>query len=111
MHHAVHLLDDPVPNILQHNDFYSAAIVHWLELMIVSAEPPVVITKVNSKSLGACVFYIKPEFLFSIISLCRELPLRMCPIQFFCLVLIISIKDLFLPPFSVLLHSFCVLSS
>src|SRR6218665_3246585 len=31
----------------------------------------------------------------SIISLCRELPLRMCPIQFFCLVLIISIKDLF----------------
>src|SRR6218665_2698294 len=47
----------------------------------------------------------------SIISHCRELPLRMCPIQFFCLVLIISIKDLFLPPFSVLLHSFCVLSS
>src|SRR6218665_1700838 len=27
--------------------------------------------------------------------LCKELPLRMCPIQFFCLVLIISIKDLF----------------
>ena len=25
----------------------------------------------------------------------REMPLRMCPIQFFCLVLIISIKDLF----------------
>src|SRR6218665_4212326 len=29
----------------------------------------------------------------NIISLCRELPLSMCPIQFFCLVLIISIKD------------------
>src|SRR6218665_972249 len=35
----------------------------------------------------------------SIISLCRELPLRMCPIQFFCLVLIISIKDLFYSTF------------
>src|SRR6218665_2076039 len=31
----------------------------------------------------------------STISLCGELPLRMCSIQFFCLVLIISIKDLF----------------
>src|SRR6218665_1622930 len=31
----------------------------------------------------------------SIISLCRELSLRICPIQFFCLVLITSIKDLF----------------
>src|SRR6218665_2162889 len=31
----------------------------------------------------------------SIISPCRELPLRMCPIQFFCLVLVIYIKDLF----------------
>src|SRR6218665_1683377 len=36
-----------------------------------------------------------PFILSSIISLCRELPLGMCPIQFFCLVLIISIKDLF----------------
>src|SRR6218665_1249126 len=36
-----------------------------------------------------------PSILPSINSLCRELPLRMCPIQFFCLVLIISIKDLF----------------
>src|SRR6218665_1201007 len=35
-----------------------------------------------------------PSILPSIISLCRELPLRMCPMQFFCLVLIISIKDL-----------------
>src|SRR6218665_949871 len=32
-----------------------------------------------------------PSILPSIISLCRELPLRMCAIQFFCLVLIISI--------------------
>src|SRR6218665_1125230 len=31
----------------------------------------------------------------SIISHCRELTLRMCTIQFFCLVLIICIKDLF----------------
>src|SRR6218665_2508009 len=36
-----------------------------------------------------------PSILSSIISLCRELPLRMYLIQFFCLVLIISIKDLF----------------
>src|SRR6218665_1889288 len=36
-----------------------------------------------------------PSILPSVISLCRELSLRMCPIQFFCLVLIISIKDLF----------------
>src|SRR6218665_1544597 len=36
-----------------------------------------------------------PSILPSIISLCRELPLRMCPIQFFCFVLIISNKDLF----------------
>src|SRR6218665_232659 len=36
-----------------------------------------------------------PSILHSIISLCRELPLGMGPIQFFCLVLITSIKDLF----------------
>src|SRR6218665_2078524 len=51
-----------------------------------------------------------PSTLLSIISLRSELPLRMCPIQFFCLLLIISIKDLFLPHFSIL-HSFCVPSS
>src|SRR6218665_3325014 len=34
-----------------------------------------------------------------IISLCRESPLKMSPIQFFCLFLIISIKDLSLPLF------------
>src|SRR6218665_844647 len=52
-----------------------------------------------------------PFYSFSINPLCRELPLRMCPIQFFCLVLIIFIKNLFLPPFSILLHVSCVLSS
>src|SRR6218665_258487 len=41
-----------------------------------------------------------PSILPSIISLCRELPLKICPIQFFCLVLIISFKDLFFPTFS-----------
>src|SRR6218665_3013388 len=51
---------------------------------------------------------LAPSILPSNISLCRELPLRTCPIQFFCLVLITSIKDLFLPPFSILLHSFYV---
>ena len=40
-----------------------------------------------------------PYILPSIISLCRELPLRTYPIQFFCLVRIIFIKDLFHPPF------------
>src|SRR6218665_3227201 len=40
-----------------------------------------------------------PSILPSIISLCRKLPLRMCPIQFFCLVLIISMTCLFLPLF------------
>jgi len=40
-----------------------------------------------------------PSILPSIISLCRELPLRMCPIQFFCFVLIISIKDIFYSTF------------
>src|SRR6218665_372727 len=40
-----------------------------------------------------------PSILPSIISLCRELPLRMCRIQFFCLVLVISIKDLFASTF------------
>src|SRR6218665_671078 len=40
-----------------------------------------------------------PSIFPSIISLCRELlPLRMCLIQFFCLILIISIKYLFLNP-------------
>src|SRR6218665_35527 len=38
---------------------------------------------------------LSPPLLPSIISLCRELPLTMCPIQFFCPVLLISIKDLF----------------
>src|SRR6218665_420143 len=52
-----------------------------------------------------------PFILSSIISLCRELPLIMWPIQFFCLVLIISIKDLFRLPVSILLYSFCVLYS
>src|SRR6218665_4122499 len=36
-----------------------------------------------------------PFILPSIISLCKELSLRMCTIQFFCFVLIIFIKDLF----------------
>src|SRR6218665_1290095 len=38
-----------------------------------------------------------PSILLSIISLCRELPLRigLCPILLPCLVLIISIKDIF----------------
>src|SRR6218665_4067919 len=40
-----------------------------------------------------------PSIFPSIISLCRELPRKMCPIQFFCLVLIIFIKDLFSSPF------------
>src|SRR6218665_1035336 len=56
-------------------------------------------------------FPLFPSILPSIISLCRKLPLRMCPIQFFCLVLIISMTCLFLPPFSILLHSFYVLFS
>src|SRR6218665_825398 len=40
---------------------------------------------------------LSPSILPSITSLCRELPLRMCPIQFVYLVLITSItpKDLF----------------
>jgi len=54
-----------------------------------------------------------PSILPSIISLGRELPLRICPIQFFCLVLIIGypLKIFFLPLFSILLYSFCVLSN
>src|SRR6218665_3319370 len=50
------------------------------------------------QSMSFCLglpFPLFPYILPSIISLCRELLLRMCPIQFFCVVLIISIKDLF----------------
>src|SRR6218665_1506524 len=36
---------------------------------------------------------IFPSILPSIISLCRESPLMMCPDQFFCIVQIMSIKD------------------
>src|SRR6218665_2321440 len=36
-----------------------------------------------------------PSILPSVISLCRESPLIICHIQLFCLVLIMSIKDLF----------------
>src|SRR6218665_2540445 len=54
------------------------------------------------QSMGFCLglpLPLSPSILPSIISFCRELPLRMCPIQFFCLVLITcrptSVKDLF----------------
>src|SRR6218665_1856261 len=50
------------------------------------------------QSMSFCLCFPLPLFLSinpSIISLCTELCLRMCPIQFFCLVLIIFIKDLF----------------
>src|SRR6218665_2196221 len=48
-----------------------------------------------------------PYILPSITSLCRELPLRMCPIQFFCLVLITSITDLFSSTFFNIRSVFC----
>src|SRR6218665_392882 len=48
------------------------------------------------QSLSLCLgLPLFPSILPSIISLCRDLPLRMCQIQFFCLVLTISIKDHF----------------
>src|SRR6218665_1630730 len=46
------------------------------------------------QSLSFCLGHLFPLFLSSIISLCRQLPLSMCPIHFFCLALIISIKNL-----------------
>jgi len=55
--------------------------------------PPSIIQSMSfCLGLPLCLF---PSILPSIISVCRELPLRMCPIQLFWLVLIISIKDLF----------------
>jgi len=55
------------------------------------------------QSISFCLGLPLPLFtsiIPSIISLCKSVALRMCPIQFVSLVLIISMKDLFLPPFT-----------
>src|SRR6218665_187862 len=73
--------------------------------MSIDSIPPVVVPFLSFlypssiiQSISFCLglpFSLFLSILPSIISLCKESPLVMCPIQFFCLVLIISIKDLF----------------